>query len=651
MTSASSGDSRALLWFTSAVIVTGAAILAHAIWRLPSAPSPLGWLALSALALVAAAFAIKVPGVSAYISISDTFFLASVLLFGPAPATLSIALDSLILSWRRQHSLQKLLFNPTSSALALWAGAQVYYAAVDSVPLAEQPSVPAGTMFLPLAGMAGVYFLLNSGLTVVAVGLDKRVSPLRLWRDHFAVISLNYFAAGSASFFLIVLIRYAGLTAFVAVLPLIAVCYLAMRSWLGRVEDAQRHITKINQMYLSTIGAFSTAIEAKDGVTSGHVHRVQAYALGLARALGVTDPPTVQALEAAALLHDTGKLAVPEHILNKPGKLTPAEFERMKAHVDVGADILSTIDFPYPVVPIVRAHHENWDGTGYPRGLRGEEIPIGARILAVVDCFDALTSDRPYRPAMSEEDALAIIVQRRGTMYDPHVVDTFLRIHRDITPQTSASPHSSLHGVLQHIREQGSTTATVGRPPAEVPDSTDPADPLLAFVSLARVISHRPTLQDLGTLAARQLHELAPGATVVLFTVDAGRGVLAPAYAAGPDAARVGELALDIGRQVSGWVAATWQPMINADARIDLSAWAGPLRFAISLPLVADGRLAGVLTLYAPGPFSERQAQRLEMIAPHLAICVDAVGAAMEARQADRPRTTAPRDFRVITRR
>jgi putative nucleotidyltransferase with HDIG domain len=407
-------------------------------------------------------------------------------------------------------------------------------------------------------------------------------------------------------------------------------------------------------MYLSTIGAFSTAIEAKDGVTSDHVHRVQAYALGLARALGVTDAPTLQALEAAALLHDTGKLAVPEHILNKPGKLTPAEFERMKAHVDVGADILSTIDFPYPVVPIVRAHHENWDGTGYPRGLCGEEIPIGARILAVVDCFDALTSDRPYRPAMSEEDALAIIIERRGTMYDPHVVDTFLRMHRDITSQTSVSPHSRLHGVLRRIREQGSTTATIDCPPAEVPDSTDPADPLLAFVSLARIVSQRPTLQDLGALAARQLHELAPGATVVLFTIDAGRGVLAPAYAAGPDAARVGELAIDIGRQVSGWVAATWQPMINADARIDLAGSAGWLRFTIALPLVADGRLAGVLTLYAPEPFSDRQAQRLEMIAPHFAICVDVVGAARQARQgrqANRPRTTAPRDFRVITRR
>src|SRR4029077_8021012 len=134
-----------------------------------------------------------------------------------------------------------------------------------------------------------------------------------------------------------------------------------------------------------------------------------------------------------ALLHDTGKLAVPEHILNKPGRLTFEEFEKMKLHASVGADILSGIAFPYPVVPIVRHHHENWDGSGYPSGLSGTEIPIGARILAVVDCFDALTSDRPYRPRLSNDEALSILLERRGSMYDPLIVDTFIRFHRELT--------------------------------------------------------------------------------------------------------------------------------------------------------------------------------------------------------------------------
>ena len=164
-----------------------------------------------------------------------------------------------------------------------------------------------------------------------------------------------------------------------------------MRSWTGRLEDAEQHVATVDRLYLSTIGALSTAIEAKDGVTSSHIHRVQHYAMGLANALGGLDEQTLKAIQAAALLHDTGKLAVPERILNKPGKLTPAEFETMKLHVDVGADILSSIDFPYPVVPIVRAHHENWDGTGYPQRAEGPRDsdrrphPVGGRLLRRAD--------------------------------------------------------------------------------------------------------------------------------------------------------------------------------------------------------------------------------------------------------------------------
>ena len=172
-------------------------------------------------------------------------------------------------------------------------------------------------------------------------------------------------------------------------------------------------------MLVSTVHTLSTAIDARDDVTPRHVRRVQHGTLALARELGVTDEDTLSGLEAAALLHDTGKIAVPEHILNKPGRLTASEFETMKRHAPIGAQILASIEFPYPVAPVVRHHHENWDGTGYPDGLKGEEIPLGARILSVVDCFDALTSDRPYRSRMTEQEALTIIVDRRGTQVRP----------------------------------------------------------------------------------------------------------------------------------------------------------------------------------------------------------------------------------------
>ena len=154
----------------------------------------------------------------------------------------------------------------------------------------------------------------------------------------------------------------------------------------------------------------------------------------MAVAIGIKNDVQLKAIQAAAVLHDTGKIAIPESILNKPGPLTKDEFEVMKQHAAMGADIISSVNFPYPVEPIVRYHHENWDGSGYPEGLIGTDIPIGARILSVVDCFDALTSDRPYRLSLSDAEAIEILLKRRGNMYDPLVVDTFLKVHKQLTP-------------------------------------------------------------------------------------------------------------------------------------------------------------------------------------------------------------------------
>jgi putative nucleotidyltransferase with HDIG domain len=632
-----------LALFVTAAIGAGGAVIVHSLLRLPQIPDPSAWALLSVLAVVAASFALKVPGVPVYLSISDAFFITIGLLFGPAPAALTIAADSLIVSARRKGRGRQLLFNVTSSALALWCGVQAFYALAGHEPMARSLVVPDEHTILPLACLAAVYFLLNSGLTAVAVALSKGVAPWRFWREHFAVMSVNYFAAASAAYFLILLVRSVGIGALAVVTPLILVCHLAMRSWLGRADDAQRHVRDVNRLYMSTISAFSTAIEAKDGVTSDHIHRVQAYAMGLARALGVSDPPTLQAIEAAALLHDTGKLAIPEHILNKPGKLTAHEFETMKAHVDIGADILSSIDFPYPVVPIVRAHHENWNGTGYPRGLRGDEIPIGARILSVVDCFDALTSDRPYRPALTDAAALEIIQQSRGVMYDPMVVDMFARVYRDIAP--TSLPQPKLDALLSTIRGAAATAPVPA--PAGAPAATGE---LLAFVSLARLAAGTPTLADIGALAAGHLQHIAPEATVALFGLDATRSQLTAQHVAGPAAAAVSGLTIRLGDRLTGWVGANLRGMPSANARLDLldRTPAGVVA-ACATPLVADGALVGVLTLYASAPFSDDQARTVEMIAPQLAAAVAAVEAAA-ARRAE-PERPARSGIRLVAAR
>ncbi len=403
------------------------------------------------------------------------------------------------------------------------------------------------------------------------------------------------------------------------VIPLIAVIHLAMRSWTGRIEDAEQHVATVDRLYLSTIGALSTAIEAKDGVTSSHIHRVQQYATGLAKALGVLDEQTLKAIEAAALLHDTGKLAVPERILNKPGKLTPAEFETMKLHVEVGADILSSIDFPYPVVPIVRAHHENWDGSGYPNGLKGIEIPIGARILSVVDCYDALTSDRPYRAAMSDADAQAIIRARRGTMYDPTVVDMFERVCRDIS--VTVEPR------LQKAIQQISRAVTAPAPPPLVPVpaaplATDGPDSLRALANLARIVSGRPAATDVASMIWSHVRHVVPNASCAFFLNEPATDAVVVKFVAGEASSALQGLRITIGDRLTGWVAANQQPIINSEARLDLGPEAAfvDLKYCVSLPLTSDGTLAGVLSLYASDPFRDEQVQTLLTVLPHLAL-------------------------------
>jgi putative nucleotidyltransferase with HDIG domain len=383
---------------------------------------------------------------------------------------------------------------------------------------------------------------------------------------------------------------------------------------------------------------------------------VQAYAIGLARALGITDELQLKAIEAAALLHDTGKLAVPEHILNKPGKLTDAEFEKMKRHVDVGADILSLVNFPYPVVPIVHCHHENWDGTGYPRGVSGEDIPIGARILSVVDCFDALTSDRPYRGRMTEAAALEILGERSGRMYDPRVVATFIEVYRSIpiAPGRMVAGHEVLQRIHQSRHE-------IDAPPEPVAGAdaagAAPAN-LLAFVSLARAAAGDASVPDVLALGSALLADVMPKSTGAWFLPDPAQDRLVVADAFGPAAAALRGTSVPVGERLTGWVAARRQPIVNSDATLDLGARvdvvAPPLSRCLSLPLMVGDALVAVLTLYtaAPEGFTADQGRIAQIVAPHLARTIDAAVRRARATGATvPPEQTGPRELRLVASR
>ena len=591
--------------YVATVITVGAIALLHSMYVLHQHPVSYHWSILAGLTLLTGSFTVRIPAIPARLSVSEIFVFAAVLLFGPAAATMIVVLDCLVISlWQKKGSrrISRVLFNVAAPAVAIWIAAHTFYALADIEPLANRAR-PILPLLVPLLALAILYFLLNSVLVAWAVALEKRLSAFAVWSESFLWLSLNYFSGASVAALLLPYLqpeqpqvaRVIGV-----LLPLLLISYLTFKTAMGRVDDAHRHLKELNDLYLSTIETLAMAIDAKDQITHGHIRRVQAHAVKLARAMGVKDSAQIRAIEAAALLHDMGKLAVPEYILNKPGPLTAAEFDKMKLHASVGADILSSIDFPYPVVPIVRHHHESWDGTGYPDGLSGAAIPIGARILSVVDCYDALTSDRPYRPRLSDKDALRILSERRGHMYDPLVVDTFTKLHGQGGLLTEERPEESS---FANFRNTSLTTYATASDVNPLEDITASGEEMLVFFELGRSLGGASVLSQVGEIVVRHLRRLVPSSLSVLYLHDQEAAELVSSYAAGEHSGIFTGLRIPLGQRLTGWVGAHKQSIRNSDPVLDLGDVARTvtprLRSCLSTPLIVGQSLVGVLSLYS----------------------------------------------------
>jgi len=636
-----------------AVGVSGLVVTLYAVAARWNSDVPVEWVAFSLLTFASGIFTLKIPSIDALLSVSEIFAFSCVLLYGPELGAVTVTIDALLLSLRRKHGLAFTVFNVGNLTLSVWSSGTLFFAVAAVAPLAESHT-PAGGLILPLGVLTASYFLVNSGLTASIVAAEVGRRPLRVWREHFMPLAPTYAAGASVALLLVVALRQVHFSVIALILPLLLISYLTMRSSFGRLEDSKRHVEKLNRLYLSTVEALATAIDAKDEVTHGHIRRVQAGAVGLAREVGITDDPTLKAIEAAALLHDTGKIAVPEHILNKPGKLTAAEFEKMKLHAPIGAAILSSIDFPYPVVPIVRHHHESWDGTGYPDGLRGSDIPIGARILSVVDCFDALTSDRPYRSRMSDETAITILTERRGIMYDPTIVDAFVKAHARLMPaETPVHPAArAVGGVRSHDR----VAAPAPAPVAPATESTV-AEEVLGVSSLARAVGGRANVADVGALSWMMLKQVLPCAAMGVFVPDERNDTVISRYAAGSHAGLIRGLCASPGDGIVGWVTAHHRPAVNAEPALDfglrVASLEPPLLASLAVPLIHEGSLVAVLSVYATnrGAFTDDHVRLLDLLAPSLAASL-AVVCGSEALESQSPQAVGGRhgatDLRLL---
>src|SRR5450759_967719 len=330
------------------------------------------------------------------------------------PETVLLACLAMIVQslWRTKYrpKMLHLLFNLASTTIAVSLGFGTYHLIGGQ-----------GQVLLSVAIASTVYFLTNSLSVAAVVAVTEGKSLRKIWHECY-LWTFPYYLVGCGVAVLISICSHRfGWETTVLALPVVYVIFRSYRLYLGRLESEKNHAEQMANLHLRTIEALALAIEAKDHSTHDHLQRVQIYALELGKKVHL-DGNQLQALRTASILHDIGKLAVPEHIISKPGKLTAEEFEKMKIHPVVGAEILDRVQFPFEVVPIVRAHHERWNGTGYPFGLKGEEIPLGARILAVADCLDALASDRQYRRALPLDEAMAVIVAEAGKSYEPRIV-------------------------------------------------------------------------------------------------------------------------------------------------------------------------------------------------------------------------------------
>jgi diguanylate cyclase (GGDEF)-like protein/putative nucleotidyltransferase with HDIG domain len=391
--------------------------------------------------------------------------------------------------------------------------------------------------------------------------------------------------------------------------------YLIARLLRGRL-DAERERTRLmSALHLSTMEALALAIEAKDHTAHNHIRRVQIYATGLAEALGMSEAE-VDAVRTAALLHDIGKLAVPEHILAKPGPLSREELEKVRTHPQVGAEIIGAVPFPMPVAPLILSHHERWDGRGYPSGRKGEQIPLGARVLGLVEYYDALTSDRPYHKAISIEAATSLLQQEAGHALDPQVVATFLRILPELRVQATKADVEARSFSLPFRDPDAAAAAQVkDRSRQSAFDDIAVAHrEIYALYEIAQTMGTSLGVPDTMALIASRLANLVPFSTCALFLYSDETETLYCRFATGADADIIQQLALKKGQGLTGWVARNRRPLVNARPSADLEAAGGQvtttLQSALVCPLTFGDRLIGTLAVYNTAPSFYRDDHR-----------------------------------------
>ena len=592
--------------FIVSVIALGMAVVA---WTIPDVrlDTPFLFAALLLLSNVTSAFKVALLSTSgSTMSVSYTIDFAALLLLGPGPTTIiavTSALSQCTFRMKQKTPLYRTLFSMASLAITVRAAGWVYET-LGGVPgvLTDSFVVAAA-----LVGAATTYFVFNTVLISAAIAMSTRQGLVSTWNQNFLWSAPSYFVGALIAFAAGWLVLNVGIWLGLLLTSPAYVIYRSYKVYLGRIDDERRHVQEMSDLHLATIEALALAIDAKDQTAQSHIRRVQIYAAGLAKALGMPEHE-IQGVKTAALLHDIGKLAVPEHILSKPGPLTQEEFQKIRIHPQVGAEIISAVPFPYPVAPLILSHHERWDGRGYPQGLKAEDIPLGARILTVVDYFDALTSDRPYHRAMDHEAALSVLEQESGKALDPQVLKMFFsqlpllaaeadRLEQAPARRLTLEPTSELGRPAVGFENESGKSSTVFE------DIAMAHKEIYALYVIAQSMGTSLGVADTMALISSKLSNLVPFAACALFMYDEEHDSLRCRFATGLDSELIGSMTIKSGYGLTGWVTRNRRPLVNARPSADFEAaglapTATSLKSAIVSPLIYNDRLIGTLAVY-----------------------------------------------------
>lgn len=584
-------------------------------------------------ALCCSGLKIRLPGVLVTLSMNFIVFIVAMQDLSPGATVLVAVVGTLgqcLIQADTRPKWFQVLFSVAAIPLPVLAAQMTLRS--DSILALDR------TGCIPLLAASMIYFLVNTVTVAGIISCATRKSIYQTWKNSCLWTSPQYLVgagiAGATHF----LGNYWGWPALLIAAPPLYLVYRSYTLYLGRIGEQQKHILEMSELHLRTIETLALAIDAKDDTTAAHLRRVQIYASEIGKELKLSEDG-LKALEAAALLHDVGKLAVPEYIISKPGKLTEEEFEKMKVHPIVGAEILERVQFPYPVVPIVRSHHEKYDGTGYPDGLAGEQIPLGARILAAVDCLDALASPRQYRPAIPLDEAMRMVEQQSGTSFDPKIVAILGRRFRELEARAKLET-ADIVKLSSNVKvERGLAPATGFAEPELGPAPARPSKDFSLAISSARRefqlllevtndLGNSLSLEETLALLAVRVNRIVAHDAIAIFLLQ--DNVLIPRYVKGESFRLFSSLEIPVGQGLSGWVAENGLPILNGNPAVEPGYLNDPrmvtsLRSAVSVPLRSKERVVGVMTLYSllPVAFNADHRRILQAVAPRAGLAIE----------------------------